>query len=62
MKAEYVALGTAMKDLLPFQCLVKELIEKFSLQAGAMNIRSRVWEDNSGALILGSIEPSCFTP
>eukprot|EP00957_Ditylum_brightwellii_P046386 3521044-Ditylum_brightwellii.AAC.1 len=28
MEAEYAARNTAMKDLLPFQCLVKELIEK----------------------------------
>eukprot|EP00957_Ditylum_brightwellii_P009338 706639-Ditylum_brightwellii.AAC.1 len=61
VEAEYVALSTAMKDLLPFQCLVKELIEKFNLQAGATNIRSRVWEDNSGALILGNMEPGQFT-
>eukprot|EP00957_Ditylum_brightwellii_P054159 4102122-Ditylum_brightwellii.AAC.1 len=62
MEAEYVALSTVMKDLLFFQCLVKELIEKFSLQAKATNICSRVWEDNAGALILGNMEPGRFTP
>eukprot|EP00957_Ditylum_brightwellii_P210850 15365482-Ditylum_brightwellii.AAC.1 len=62
MEAEYVVLSTSLKDLFLFQCLVKELIGKFSLQAGAMNICSRVWEDNSGALILGNMEPGCFTP
>eukprot|EP00957_Ditylum_brightwellii_P145681 11092021-Ditylum_brightwellii.AAC.1 len=57
MEAEYIALSTAMKDFLPLQCQVKELIEKFSLQARATNICSRVWEDNSGALILKTWSP-----
>eukprot|EP00957_Ditylum_brightwellii_P107024 8165995-Ditylum_brightwellii.AAC.1 len=61
MEAEYVALGTAMKDLLPFQCLVKEIVGKFNLQKGDRNIRSKVWEDNSGALILDNMESGCFT-
>eukprot|EP00957_Ditylum_brightwellii_P161130 12268560-Ditylum_brightwellii.AAC.1 len=61
MEAEYVVLITAMKNLLPFQHLVLEFIEKFQFKKGATNICSRVWEDNSRALILGNMEPSCFT-
>eukprot|EP00957_Ditylum_brightwellii_P114232 8709042-Ditylum_brightwellii.AAC.1 len=44
MEVEYVALSTAMKDLLPFQCLVLELVKKLQLKGGATNICSRVWE------------------
>eukprot|EP00957_Ditylum_brightwellii_P159830 12166203-Ditylum_brightwellii.AAC.1 len=50
-----------MKDLLPFQCIVKDIIGQFHLQEGDTVIKLRVWEDNSSALILGNMEPGRFT-
>eukprot|EP00957_Ditylum_brightwellii_P052041 3947800-Ditylum_brightwellii.AAC.1 len=51
-----------MKDLLLLWCPIKEIVLTFILQEGQTTIQSRVWEHNLGALILGNIEPGCFTP
>eukprot|EP00957_Ditylum_brightwellii_P097260 7407071-Ditylum_brightwellii.AAC.1 len=48
-----------MKDF-SSQRLVKEIRGKFNLQNRDTNICSRVWEDYSGALILGNMKNGSF--
>jgi hypothetical protein len=63
MQAEYVALSTAMRDLLPFRLLTIELCEAMGLTPEKLStIQSTVWEDNVGALTLANLEPPRVTP
>ncbi|KAL7526402.1 hypothetical protein ACHAWF_008462 [Thalassiosira exigua] len=63
MEAEYVALSTAMKDLLPLVDLVKEIAGRWSLPVrGKTGFHVRVHEDNAGALTLAELEPRRMTP
>jgi hypothetical protein len=63
MEAEYIALSTACRELLPLQNLFKEL-------AGALNVReddiqsmhTTIWEDNVGAMTLANLELPRMTP
>ena len=58
MQAEYVALSTAMRDLLPFKNLMMEIATCVGLSHPDLaKIRIKVYEDNSGALILANLEP-----
>ena len=53
LEAEYIALSTAMRDLLPMKDLLKEVITKMSLKDNSNTImKSTVFEDNNGALQL----------
>ena len=62
MQAEYVALSTAMRDLLPFRELVIEICERIQLNEESLaTIKSTVWEDNVGALTLANLEPPRVT-
>ena len=62
MEAEYIALSTACKDLLPIVDLVKEIGTTFGLPVGdSSNMHVRIHEDNVGALTLGNLEPRCIT-
>lgn len=50
-EAEYVALSTAMRELIPLMHIMKEMRERGHDIPGAVpKIRCRVFEDNSGAL------------
>ncbi|KAL7484019.1 hypothetical protein ACHAW6_009661 [Cyclotella cf. meneghiniana] len=63
MEAEYVALSTACKDLLPLVALIRELSGAVGLDASFVsNIHCKVHEDNVGALTLGRLEPRRMTP
>ena len=63
MQAEYIALSTAMRDLLPFQELLHELCDHIGLDENKLaTIKSTVWEDNNGALTLANLEPPRITP
>ena len=58
MQAEYVALSTSMRDLLPFKALMVELAMCMGMQhEDIAKIKTKVWEDHSGALILSNLEP-----
>jgi hypothetical protein len=58
MQAEYVALSSAMRDLLPFKHLMVELAKSIGLNHEDVGtIKTKVWEDNNGALILANLEP-----
>ena len=62
MQAEYVALSTAMRDLLPFKSLMVELAISMGMHHEDLaKIRTKVWEDNSGALVLTNLEPGRTT-
>ena len=53
MEAEYVALSTACKDLLPLVSVIRELSTAVVLDASFIsNIHCKVHEDNVGALTL----------
>ncbi|MGH7974068.1 MAG: Ty1/Copia family ribonuclease HI [bacterium] len=51
-EAEYVALSQSMRDVLPTQRLIIEILEFFKLALDATTTRSTVFEDNAGALTL----------
>ena len=58
MQAEYVALSSAMRDLLPLKALMVEIATCMGLgYEDADNIKTKVWEDNVGALTLSNLEP-----
>ncbi|KAL7549784.1 hypothetical protein ACHAWF_013049 [Thalassiosira exigua] len=62
MEAEYVALSTAMKALLPFVDLIKEIAGFWGLPVkGEAGLHVRVHEDNVGALTLAGLEPRRMT-
>eukprot|EP00956_Cyclotella_meneghiniana_P009886 scaffold13670_cov55-Cyclotella_meneghiniana.AAC.1 len=63
MEAEYVALSTACKDLLPIMALVRELRRSVGLpDEFDANLHCKVHEDNVGALALANLEPQRMTP
>ena len=63
MEAEYNALSMAMKDLLPLKRLIETVSEAVGLSLqGVINMRTTVWEDNTGALTLANLEPGRMTP
>ena len=63
MEAEYVALSTACKDLLPIMALVRELRRSVGLpDEFDANLHCKVHEDNVGALTLANLEPQRMTP
>jgi hypothetical protein len=63
MEAEYSALSTAMRDVLPIKMLATEISENVGLaQEPITHFRTTVWEDNAGALKLATLEPGRMTP
>ena len=63
MEAEYVALSTACKDLLPLVAVIRELSAAVGLHASfTSNIHCKIHEDNVGALTLAGLEPQRMTP
>ena len=53
LEAEYIALSTAMRDLLPTGKLLQEIVSQMSLDFALPSIlRSTVFEDKNGALQL----------
>ena len=63
MEAEYVALSTACKDLLPLAAVIRELSAAVGLDASfTSNIHCKIHKDNVAALTLACLEPRCMTP
>lgn len=63
MEAEYNALSTAMKDLIPLLRLLKSVSNAIGMKQTEITERkTTVWEDNSGALTLANLEPGRLTP
>ena len=62
MQAEYVALSSSMRDLLPFKALMVEIATCMGMHhEDIAKIKTKVWEDNSGALTLANLEPGRTT-
>ena len=52
-----------MKDLLPLKRLVEKVASSVGLELQTIiEMRTTVWEDNSGALTLANLEPGRMTP
>lgn len=63
MEAEYVALSTACKDLLPLIHTMRELCIAVGLpKSFGANMHIKIHEDNVGALTLSQLEPKRMTP
>jgi hypothetical protein len=63
MEAEYRALSTEVRDVLPIKMLVTEILENVGLtQEPITHFRTMVWEDNAGALKLATLEPGTMAP
>ena len=61
MQAE-MALSSAMRDLLPLKALMMEIATCMGLgHEDTANIKTKVWEDNIGALTLANLEPGTST-
>jgi hypothetical protein len=62
MEAEYIALSTAMRSLLPLRHTLQELVAALSLSQDQKSvIHSTIWEDNAAALILANSDPPRLT-
>jgi hypothetical protein len=65
MHAEYIALATAMRDLIPFKRIAEEVCGHMNLsdeKLAVIKANTVVHEDNSGALTLAKLEPGRSTP
>jgi hypothetical protein len=57
MESEYVALSTAMRDLIPLKGAVSEIASGMGLEdEKIVTIKSTIWEDNMGSLTLANME------
>lgn len=62
-EAEYVALSTAMRDLIPFINHLTEIIIGLGLNPDVTSsINSVIWEDNAACEKLANLEPPRMTP
>ena len=63
MEAEYVALSTACKDLIPVTGIIRELSKAVGLPDNfTSEFHIKIHEDNVGALTLAKLEPARMTP
>jgi hypothetical protein len=63
MEAEYSALPTAMRYVLPIKILETEISSNVGLtQEPITHFKTTVWEDNAGALKVARMEPGRMTP
>ena len=63
MEAEYVALSTSCKDLIPVVGIIRELSKAVGLSDSFVaKLHIKIHEDNVGALTLGKLETARMTP
>jgi hypothetical protein len=64
MMAEYIALSTAMRTLIPLRVTLQEILSTLddTTSSDVATIKSTVWEDNNPALILANAELPRLTP
>jgi hypothetical protein len=62
MEAEYVALSTAMRALLPLKAVLQTLSKAMNIKIDESSSISTVWEDNEAALTLSTTDPPRMTP
>ena len=53
-EAEYVALSQSMRELIPAQAMLKEVLQHFKLNLSNTSSHSTVFEDNNGAIALAT--------
>ena len=62
-ESEYIALCIAMRDLLPFKNLLKEISSGIGLETDFVStINSIIWEDNAACARLANLAPPRITP
>ena len=62
MMAEYYALSTCMREVLPTRELIKTIAKGTGLsETCATTFKTTVWEDNNGALSLANVAPGQHT-
>lgn len=63
MMAEYYALSTAMREVLPLRSLVEAVADACGINNECVStFKTTVWEDNMGALSLANLDPGQHTP
>ena len=63
MEAEYIALSTSCRELLPLRNLVKEIAIAVQVNVDEVaTMKTNIWEDNMGALTLANMELPRMTP
>jgi len=63
MMAEYYALSSAMREVIPLRNLVKTVGSHFGFSDECVTeFHTKVWEDNVGALTLANLDPGQQTP
>jgi len=61
-ESEYIALSTAMRQLLPLRQMINEVAEIFGVERKRLTKLSTVWEDNNGALKMANASYPNMTP
>jgi hypothetical protein len=62
MEAEYVALSTAMRTLIPMKLVLRTMTSALNLFHGSISNPSIIFEDNEAALSLAITDPPRMTP
>jgi len=63
MMAEYYALSTAMREVIPLRSTIECVAREVGVENGCQTaFKTTVWEDNMGALTLANLEPGRSTP
>ena len=63
MQAEYCALSTAMREVLPLRNLIETVAKGCGINEDCQTtFKTTVWEDNVGALTLANLDPGQNTP
>ena len=62
MEAEYIALNTAMRALLPIKHVLSEFTGAFDFPVDKKSMICTVFEDNQAALTLATQDPPRLTP
>lgn len=63
MMSEYIALSTAMRDLIPLRHIVLDICRGLDLSEDLQStVKSNIWEDNAGAVTLAKLVPPRVTP
>jgi hypothetical protein len=61
-EAEYIALSSGMRSLLPLRWILEEVTTTLDLPLNSKSVVSTVWEDNAAALQLATTDPPKISP
>jgi hypothetical protein len=62
MEAEYIALSTALRSLLPAKAVLQTVTKALNIEIPTVSTISTVWEDNHAAEVLATTKPPRLTP